>query len=84
MHVSEVWRHPVKSLQGERVDEAVVENSGLAGDRRWGVVDCDTGKVLTGRREPSLLLASARLAVPGRDVGDGPLIESEDLRSCGD
>jgi uncharacterized protein YcbX len=29
VHVAELWRHPVKSLQGEPLDEAVVEDSGL-------------------------------------------------------
>src|SRR3954469_2722650 len=68
MYVAELWRHPVKSLQGESLDEAVVEDSGLASDRRWGIVDCETGKVLTARRVPSLLLASARLTATGVEL----------------
>jgi MOSC domain-containing protein len=68
MHVAELWRHPVKSLQGESLDQAVVEDSGLSGDRRWGIVDRETGKVLTGRRAPSLLLASSRLTDTGVEV----------------
>jgi uncharacterized protein YcbX len=63
-----LWRHPVKSLQGERLDEAVVEDSGLSGDRRWGIVDRETGKVLTARRVPSLLLASSRLSNTGIEL----------------
>ena len=68
MHVVELWRHPVKSLQGEPLGEAVVEDSGLAGDRRWGIVDCETGMVLTARRVPALLLASSRLTDTGVEV----------------
>ena len=68
MNVVELWRHPVKSLQGETLDEAVVEDSGLSGDRRWGIVDRETGKVLTARRVPSLLLASARLTDMGVEI----------------
>jgi hypothetical protein len=68
VHVAELWRHPVKSLQGESLDEAFVEESGLSGDRRWGIVDPETGKVLTGRREPSLLFANARLTESGVEV----------------
>ena len=68
MHVAELWRHPVKSMQGEPLDEAVVENSGLAGDRRWGIVDNETGMVLTARRVPSLLLASSRLSDSGVEL----------------
>ncbi len=68
MHVVELWRHPVKSLQGEPLDEAVVEDSGLSGDRRWGIVDRETGMVLTARRVPSLLLASSRLTETGVEL----------------
>jgi len=68
VHVSELWRHPVKSLQGEALAEAVVEDTGLSGDRRWGIVDCETGMVLTARRVPSLLLASSRLTATGVEV----------------
>jgi hypothetical protein len=76
VHVVELWRHPVKSLQGERLDEARVEDSGVSGDRRWGIVDGETGKVLTARREPSLLLASSRLTDTGIEIRlpDGTLL----------
>src|SRR5207247_8888021 len=57
LRLVELWRHPVKSLQGERLDSAVVEQNGVAGDRSWGIRDEMTGRILTGRREPSLLLA---------------------------
>jgi uncharacterized protein len=68
VHVAELWRYPVKSLQGEPLDEAIVENSGLAGDRRWGIVDNETGMVLTARRVPSLLLATSRLSDSGVEL----------------
>ncbi len=64
--ILELWRYPVKSLQGERVGSAAVSELGLAGDRRWALVDVSTGKtvtdadVLTGRRAPELLFGSAR------------------------
>ena len=57
--VLQLWRYPVKSLQGERVGTATVQADGLAGDRRWGIRDEATGRVLTGRREPRLLDAAA-------------------------
>jgi uncharacterized protein YcbX len=61
MRVAQLWRHPVKSLQGEQLTQAVVDGDGIRGDRAWGVRDEATGRILTGRREPRLLLASARL-----------------------
>jgi len=60
VQVRELWRHPVKSLQGEQLAEATVDADGLVGDREWGIRDEATGNILTGRREPLLLLASAR------------------------
>jgi MOSC domain-containing protein len=59
MRVRELWRFPVKSLLGERLDQAVVAGEGLVGDRRFALYDAETGFGLTGRRVPDLLFASA-------------------------
>ncbi len=61
MRVSALFRYPVKSMQGERLESAVVGTHGVVGDRQWGLLDLDTGLMLTARREPALLMASARL-----------------------
>jgi len=65
MRVQSIWRHPVKSFQGEPLTEAIVDADGLRGDRCWGVRDESTGRILTGRREPRLLLAAATLTEGG-------------------
>jgi uncharacterized protein YcbX len=67
MVVGEIWRYPVKSMGGERVEEADVGALGIDGDRRWGVRDLTTGRILTGRRAPDLLGATAH------HLGDGAL-----------
>lgn len=64
--VTQLWRYPVKSMQGERLDRAEVGDLGIAGDRQWGLVDRDTGLVLTARRVPELLDATP--VVEGYDV----------------
>ena len=64
--VTGLWRYPVKSMQGEALVRADVGPAGLAGDRRWALMDLDTGLALTARRQPELLFASAALA--GDDV----------------
>lgn len=61
MRVEQLWRYPVKSLGGERVESCPITDTGLDGDRAWGIVDQTTGHVLTARREPRLLFANARL-----------------------
>ena len=63
--LTDIWRYPVKSCRGERLAEAVVEPWGLAGDRRWMVVDAD-GAPVTAREHPQMLLVTPRL-------GDGQI-----------
>jgi uncharacterized protein YcbX len=65
VRVVELWRYPVKSLQGERLTEASIDALGIAGDRRWALFDRDTGLGLTARRVPELLFGSARLRDDG-------------------
>lgn len=71
--VQSIHVHPVKAFQALSLREAVVEPWGLAGDRRWTLVD-NGGKVVTQREQPRLALAAAeplagggvRLSAPGR------------------
>ncbi len=43
--VSELWRYPVSSMGGERLDSAEIGAGGVTGDRLWGVVDLRDGEV---------------------------------------
>lgn len=61
MQVVEIWRYPVKSVGGEPLTSALVTARGLLGDRSHGIVDTETGMVLTARRAPDLLHATAKL-----------------------
>ncbi|CAM5296329.1 MULTISPECIES: MOSC domain-containing protein [Streptomyces] len=71
--VDSIHVHPVKAFRGLSPREAVVEPWGLAGDRRWALID-HGGKVVTQREQPRLALAAAeplaggglRLSAPGR------------------
>ena len=59
MKVVGLWRYPVKSLQGEPNCVVAVQDDGILGDRQWGIRDERTGRILTARRRPELLGASA-------------------------
>ena len=48
--IREIWRFPVKSMQGERIDAGELTAKGFVGDRRYGVRDADTGRVMTAKR----------------------------------
>jgi uncharacterized protein YcbX len=65
VRVVELWRYPVKSLQGERLTTAEVGTDGIAGDRQWALFDVTTGFGLTARRAPDLLFAAGRLRADG-------------------
>lgn len=60
MRIRELWRFPVKSMGGEQIETGLVGPNGMVGDRVRGVFDLETGTVLTARRSPDLLFASAR------------------------
>ena len=58
--IGEIWRYPVKSTRGERLDSSKVGSKGLAGDRGWAVRDDGAGEVRGGRHLPKLLQCSSR------------------------
>ncbi|WP_156724620.1 MOSC domain-containing protein [Streptomyces apocyni] len=66
--------YPLKSARGHAPAEAAVQPWGLAGDRRWLLVDAQ-GRHVTQRPQPRLALVSAeslpggalRLSAPGRE-----------------
>lgn len=60
LRVTDVWRYPVKSCRGERLTEAVVEPWGIAGDRRWMIVDA-AGAPVTAREHPPMILVTPRV-----------------------
>ena len=62
--VGALWRYPVKSMQGERVERVALDASGFDADRRFGVVTPD-GFVLSGKSEPRILGASASVRADG-------------------
>ncbi|SNX63424.1 hypothetical protein SAMN06272735_5232 [Streptomyces sp. TLI_55] len=64
----QLWRYPVKSMGGERTDRLFLAPSGVVGDREFAVVVAATGRVLTAKREPRLLDATARRHEAGAEL----------------
>lgn len=64
LSLSRIWVYPVKSVAGVDRAEAVVEPAGLAGDRRWMLVDPE-GRFVTGRQLPELVRIHVRLEPDG-------------------
>ncbi|MGE3772886.1 MAG: MOSC N-terminal beta barrel domain-containing protein [Gammaproteobacteria bacterium] len=59
-HVRELWRYPVKSMQGGRLREATVTPQGIVGDRGWAMRDEQRREVQWGKMYPQLMLCVAR------------------------
>jgi len=59
MELAEIWRYPVKSMLGEQLDKANVGPGGIQGDRRWAVVDAESGVSLSAKRYADLLRCRA-------------------------
>jgi uncharacterized protein YcbX len=63
-NVAEIWRYPLKSMAGERLESCLVTAGGLEGDRRWALVDGApnrAGKLLTNTQHAKLMTYHARL-----------------------
>jgi hypothetical protein len=48
-HVAAIHRYPVKSMRGEGLDRAAVGPMGIDGDRRFAVIDAETGRVASAK-----------------------------------
>lgn len=74
LRVAEIWRYPVKSMGGERLEAAEVGPRGIPWDRGWAVRDEQAAAIRSARYIPRLLLCSARY-LPGTDAGLVPHVE---------
>ncbi len=48
--IRELWRYPVKSMGGERLDPATVRTGGIANDRGWAIRETATGKIASAKQ----------------------------------
>lgn len=58
--IKEIWRYPVKTLGGERIENALIQPRGIADDRCWYIRDELTHEIITGRKIPGLMMLRAR------------------------
>lgn len=73
--VAGLWRFPVKSMQGERLQQAEITTKGLLGDRAYALIDVDTGKVASAksvRLFPGLLGCQATFVEPPQEGSQAP------------
>lgn len=87
--VKEIWRFPVKSMQGATLSECTVTAQGVVGDRCWAMRDETRQEVQWGKMFPQLMLCAARyreepvrgeIAAVEITFPDGEVVGSDDPR----
>ena len=60
--IESLWRFPVKSFKGEKLNQVQFEKRGVLGDREYALIDKETGKVVSAKsvkQFPDLLMCAA-------------------------
>lgn len=91
MTLAELWRYPVKSMEGGRLPSCAVTPAGIPGDRAWALVERATGRALSAKRHARLMLCSAAFvdeptakAVPPAlmSLPDGTAVRTDDAAAA--
>jgi len=53
--VKELYRYPVKSMLGERLDRLDIGALGVIGDRAWALRECANGKIVSAKKFAQML-----------------------------
>jgi uncharacterized protein len=69
-YVAEIYRYPVKSMQGECLERTTCGPNGLPGDRRFAVIDAETGRVASAKQPRKW----SGLLDLGAELRDGALV----------
>ena len=68
--IAEIWRYPVKTMAGEKLQRVRIESLGIEGDRIVHVEDAG-GRVITSRSHPRFLGHKGALDTRGQVTVDG-------------
>jgi hypothetical protein len=79
LRLSALYRYPLKSGKAESLQHAQFDGLGLAGDRRWMLVDEGTGRFFTQRAEPHMSQLSALWNAAGGLTLDAPGFQPLDV-----
>lgn len=78
MKVTELWRYPVKTMAGEKLQRVGVGSLGIEGDRVVHVEDAQE-RVITSRSHPRFLGHRGTLGLDGTPLVDGRPWDSPDV-----
>ena len=78
MKITEIWRYPVKTMAGEKLQRVSIGPHGIDGDRVVHVEDANA-QVITSRTHPRFLGHKGTLGPNGEPLVDGRLWNSQDV-----
>lgn len=73
--VAEIWRYPVKSMAGGRLQSCRIGALGIPGDRGWALRDDRTMEIAGAKRFPALMRCTARYLEEPREGVRSPTVE---------
>ena len=75
LKIASIWRYPVKSMMGEELNACEISENGLLGDRAYGVIDNETGKLANAKNPqkwPNMFQYRANFIEPPQMTTDIP------------
>jgi uncharacterized protein YcbX len=72
-YVSQLLIYPIKSCRHVQLDSARIDAFGFEFDRNWALIDPQTGKLVTCREEPKMVLVQPEIRVTGEADGKNGL-----------
>jgi uncharacterized protein len=77
--VEQIWRYPVKSIGGERIESTRADKDGVRGDRVWAVQDA-AGKLGSGKNSRRFTRIYGLLGLTARyeDLAEPPVVTGQD------
>ena len=78
MQVDEIWRYPVKTMAGERLQHVLIGQLGIEGDRSVHV-EAANGRVITSRAHPRFLGHQSVQGSDGEPLVDGRRWDSPEV-----
>jgi uncharacterized protein YcbX len=76
--IAGLWRFPVKSMLGERLEQAEVTDRGVVGDRAYALIEKETGKVISAKNPklgPAMLACRAEFTEALREGKQSPPVQ---------
>ncbi len=71
--VTDIYRYPVKSMAGDRLQRVTLSGNGVPGDRCWTLKDEERGGIKGGKRFPGIMSMHAELlAEPSSEAPSPP------------